>query len=118
MATIVNMHQAKSQLSKLVERALAGEEVIVARAGKPAVKLVPCEAAANAAPAEKKLRPIGGFENKIWLAPDWNDPWPEDFIDEFYKDDPLITPPRTAQATTAAEPPGTYDVSTGKVASS
>lgn len=41
MATIVNMHQAKASLSRLVERALAGEEVIIARNGKPLVRLVP-----------------------------------------------------------------------------
>jgi prevent-host-death family protein len=39
----VNMHEAKSQLSKLVDAALAGEEVVIARAGKPAVRLVPAE---------------------------------------------------------------------------
>lgn len=38
---IVNVHQAKSQLSKLMEQAEAGEEVVIARAGKPAVRLVP-----------------------------------------------------------------------------
>ena len=38
---IANIHEAKTQLSKLVERALEGEEVIIARAGKPMVRLVP-----------------------------------------------------------------------------
>ena len=38
---IANIHEAKTQLSKLVERALEGEEVIIARAGKPVVRLVP-----------------------------------------------------------------------------
>lgn len=38
---ITNIHQAKSQLSTLVERALNGEDVIIARAGKPVVRLVP-----------------------------------------------------------------------------
>jgi prevent-host-death family protein len=38
---IMNIHEARSQLSKLVERALEGEEVIIARAGKPMVRLVP-----------------------------------------------------------------------------
>lgn len=37
----VNIHQAKTDLSKLVERAEAGEEIVIARAGKPAAKLVP-----------------------------------------------------------------------------
>ena len=39
----VNIHQAKSQLSKLIERARNGDEVIIAKAGKPIVKLVPVE---------------------------------------------------------------------------
>jgi prevent-host-death family protein len=37
----INMHDAKSQLSRLVERAQAGEEIVIARAGSPAVRLVP-----------------------------------------------------------------------------
>ena len=41
MAEIVNMHQAKSSLSRLVERALAGEEIVIARNAEPLVKLVP-----------------------------------------------------------------------------
>jgi prevent-host-death family protein len=47
----VNMLEAKTQLSKLVERALNGEEIIIARDGEPAVRLVPVKRAA--------LRPIG-----------------------------------------------------------
>jgi prevent-host-death family protein len=38
---MTNIHEAKSQLSKLVDRAIEGEEVIIARAGKPAVRLAP-----------------------------------------------------------------------------
>ena len=41
MRVVVNMHQAKTDLSKLVAQALAGEEVILARNGKPVVRLVP-----------------------------------------------------------------------------
>ncbi len=43
----VNMHEAKSQLSKLIEKALAGEEVIIARNNKPVVHLVPVESNSN-----------------------------------------------------------------------
>ena len=43
----VNMHEAKTQLSSLIERALAGEEVIIARAGHPVVKLTPVVAKAG-----------------------------------------------------------------------
>ena len=54
MATIVNMHQAKSSLSRLVERALAGEEVVIARNGEPLVRLVPA-AKPRPAPTEEKI---------------------------------------------------------------
>ncbi|WP_172657282.1 type II toxin-antitoxin system Phd/YefM family antitoxin [Myxosarcina sp. GI1] len=38
---IANIHEAKTQLSKLIESALAGEEIIIAKSGKPLVKLIP-----------------------------------------------------------------------------
>jgi prevent-host-death family protein len=43
MAATVNMHEAKTHLSRLVERAVEGETVIIAKAGKPLVKLVPID---------------------------------------------------------------------------
>jgi prevent-host-death family protein len=49
MGETVNMHQAKTSLSRLVERALAGEEIVIARNGEPLVKLVPV-------PKERKPR--------------------------------------------------------------
>ena len=63
--TQVNIHEAKTHFSKLVERAEAGEEIVIARAGKPVAKLVPV-------PAEAKPRQLGGGEGKLWLAPDWD----------------------------------------------
>jgi prevent-host-death family protein len=63
---IVNTHQAKSQLSKLIEYTLAGEDVIIARAGRPVVKLIPHR-------AHKKYRTIGKYKGKIWMAPDFNE---------------------------------------------
>lgn len=51
MELTVNMHEAKSQLSRLVEQALAGADVTIARAGKPVVKLVPIKKP----PAKRKL---------------------------------------------------------------
>ena len=51
MATVVNMHQAKASLSRLVERALAGEEVVIARNGQPLIQLVP---------VPKKVEPLEG----------------------------------------------------------
>jgi prevent-host-death family protein len=52
VSEIVNMHQAKTSLSRLVERALAGEDIVIARNGEPLVKLVPV-------PKEKKPRVAG-----------------------------------------------------------
>ena len=71
MAEVVNMHQAKSSLSRLVAKALAGEEVVIARNGKPAVKLVPAE-------QELKPRVPGRYKGKIWIAPDCFDPMSEE----------------------------------------
>ncbi len=77
MAEIVNMHQAKSSLSRLVERALAGEEVIIARNGEPLVRLVPIE---------KKHEPRipGRSKGRIWIAPDF-DEMSEEELAEWYR---------------------------------
>ena len=60
----VNIYDAKTHLSALVERAAAGEEIVIARNGKPAARLV-----ALAAPPAR--RP-GGWEGQIWVAPDFD----------------------------------------------
>ena len=64
MAEVVNMHEAKSSLSRLVERALAGEEVVIARNGEPLVRLVPVS-------KEPKRRIPGRSKGKIWISPDF-----------------------------------------------
>jgi prevent-host-death family protein len=64
MTEIVNMHQAKTSLSRLVERALAGEDVVIARNGEPLVKLVPVA-------KERKPRVPGRYKGKVWIAPDF-----------------------------------------------
>ena len=60
----VNMHEAKTHLSKLVERAEGGEEIVISRAGKPAAKLVPVEG--------RKLGPrkLGGWEGRMKIPSD------------------------------------------------
>ncbi len=68
-----NVADAKSRFSELVRKAMAGEEVIIARDNKPVVKLV-----ALATPG--KLRKSGSAKGKIWLAPDF-DATPADFRD-------------------------------------
>jgi prevent-host-death family protein len=64
MTEVVNMHQAKTSLSRLVERALAGEDIIIARNGEPLVKLVPI-------PKERKPRVPGRLKGKVWIAPNF-----------------------------------------------
>jgi len=65
----VNVHHAKTNLSKLIAAAESGEEVIIARNGKPAVKLVVVE------PKKKSRRNIlGSGIGKIWVSPDWDSP--------------------------------------------
>jgi prevent-host-death family protein len=65
MSTTMNMHEAKTNLSKLVERARAGEEIFIAKAGKPVVKLVPV-----ITPAGANL--IGSAKGKVWMADDFD----------------------------------------------
>jgi prevent-host-death family protein len=60
----VNMHEAKTQLSKLVARVEGGEQIMITRAGKPAAKLVPV---AQSKPGRRKL---GGWEGKVWMVSD------------------------------------------------
>jgi prevent-host-death family protein len=63
---IVNMHDAKTHFSKLVDRAAGGEEIIIGRAGKPVARLVPYTP--SAAP-----RTPGAWRGKVKLADDFDD---------------------------------------------
>jgi len=67
----VNMHEAKSQLSRLVERVCQGEEVIIAKDGDPVARLVPVRALGK--------RPVGLFAGKLSIAEDFNAPLPDEF---------------------------------------
>lgn len=71
MAETVDLYEAKTNLSKLVDRAAAGEEIVISKAGKPKARLVPCEQ-----PAPKQR--IGG-QNLLgitYMADDWDGPLP------------------------------------------
>ena len=72
----VNIHQAKTELSKLIERVEAGEEVIIARAGKPAVKLVPLTRA-------RSPRRLGLLDGKFKIPEDFNKPLPASILRAF-----------------------------------
>lgn len=63
---IVNIHEAKTNLSKLIEKTLKGEEVIIAKAGKPVAKL---------SVYKEKLKPRkpGLWKGKVWVSPDFDE---------------------------------------------
>ena len=75
MPTTVNIHEAKTHLSRLLVRAAAGEEIIIAKAGQPMARLVAYE-------EEPKARVPGRLKGKIWLADDFDDT-PQWLIDAF-----------------------------------
>ena len=74
----VNVHEAKTHLSKLLERVALGEEVIIAKAGKPVAKLVPLG-------AQPKTRILGSAKGEFVVPDDFNDPLPKEIQDLFYK---------------------------------
>lgn len=65
----VNVHEAKTHLSRLLERVERGEEIVIARAGKPVARLVPVE------PVERR-RPMGLYKGRIWMSEDFDEPLP------------------------------------------
>lgn len=74
------MHEAKTHLSRLVERAAAGEEITIARAGKPIARLVGYE--------ERRPRTLGLLKGQIRLSPDWDsDEVNEEIARTFYEGD-------------------------------
>ena len=70
-----NVHEAKTQLSKLLERVAAGEEVIIAKSGVPVARLVP------AAPVQE--RSLGTEKGRVFVADDFDAPLPEDLLKAF-----------------------------------
>lgn len=63
---ITNIHQAKTQLSKLIERVQQGEEIVIGKAGKPVARLVPYRE------EHKPRQPGGRWKGKIWIAEDFD----------------------------------------------
>ena len=72
---LVNIHEAKTHLSRLVERAAAGEEIVIAKAGRPMARLGPYTEAGHA-------RVPGGLRDVLWVADDFDDT-PEWLLDAF-----------------------------------
>lgn len=74
----VNIHHAKTHLSKLLERVETGEEILIARNGKPIAKIVPIS-------AKPDYSWLGQNRGKIRIADDFDAPLPDEIVDEFYK---------------------------------
>lgn len=69
---IVDVHAAKTNLSRLIERACSGEEVVIARGSKPVVRLVP---------VEEPTRRFGALKGKLVLPDSFFDPLPDEELD-------------------------------------
>lgn len=69
--TVVNVHAAKTNLSRLIEQALRGEEVVIARGDKPVVRLVPID-------APMPRRRFGSLKGQLEVPDSFFDPLPED----------------------------------------
>jgi prevent-host-death family protein len=78
----VNVHEAKTHLSRLLRKVAEGEEITISRAGVPVAKLI-------AAGPQHKSRPMGMDRGRIWVAEDFDAPMPE--IEALFYDAPLTT---------------------------
>lgn len=74
---LVNIHNAKTHFSKLVNQVLKGEEVIIAKGGKPLIRLVPYT-------KEVEVRRGGQLKGLIKISEDFDAPLPEEILKQFY----------------------------------
>jgi prevent-host-death family protein len=72
MAKVMSLYGAKTNLSALVEEAAAGEEIVIAKNGKPKARLVAL------APTANRRRQAGRYRGRIHIADDFDAPWPEE----------------------------------------
>ena len=76
--TIVNIRAAKTHLSRLIDQAAAGEEIIIAKAGKPVAKLTPLTPK-----VDRPRRRLGTLAGKMAIPDDFDAPLPDDVLDAF-----------------------------------
>jgi prevent-host-death family protein len=89
MAKVMSLYDAKTNLSALVEEAAAGEEIVIAKNGKPRARLI-------ALPAEQRPAPIFGlYKGQVHIADDFDAPWPEE-IRRALEGEDSIEPPDEA----------------------
>ena len=72
----VNIHDAKTRLSQLIERVEAGEEIVIARAGRPVARLTPLK-------AHLGPRRLGRLDGRFRIPDDFNSPLPDDLLEAF-----------------------------------
>jgi prevent-host-death family protein len=72
----VNIHDAKTHFSRLIERVLLGEEIVIAKAGRPVAKLVPIT-------PDAKDRRAGTAKGAFVVPPDFDEPLPDDILAEW-----------------------------------
>lgn len=70
---VINVHEAKTHLSRLLDRAAAGEEIVIGRAGKPIARLMPLD---------RPQRVFGAMIGELWIGDDFDDP-DDDLVDLF-----------------------------------
>jgi prevent-host-death family protein len=76
-ATTVNVHEAKTSLSRLLARVAKGEEIVIAKAGRPLARLVPFA-------RPRKMRDVLDlYKGQIWISPDFDEALPADALESF-----------------------------------
>jgi len=75
--TTVNIHEAKTHLSRLLAKVARGDEVIIARGGKPVARLVPIQK------ARRMEQLLGIDKGRLWIAEDFDEPLPEEILAAF-----------------------------------
>lgn len=73
----VNLYEAKTQLSKLVDQAAAGKDVIISRNGRPVARLVGIQN------KQKRMVGFGALKGKGWIADDFDAPLPDEILAQF-----------------------------------
>jgi|SRR4051812_45648341 prevent-host-death family protein len=86
----INVHEAKTHLSRLLKRVSAGEEVTISRAGIPVAKLI-------AVSPSMGVRPLGAMEGQIRIGDDFDAPLPDDVLASFYGGDAKRREPTRAR---------------------
>jgi prevent-host-death family protein len=76
MAETYNMHEAKTHLSRLAERAANGEEIVIARSGRPLARLVALQ-------GPRRPRQLGFWKDEVWISEDFDAPLPAELQRHF-----------------------------------